>query len=140
MNELRFSIQEDTDAVRIKLAGHLEGADVETVYQAWQRHAWDDPLRPVIVDITSIKDADEYGRALLVIMHRFGAQIIANSCESSAIAQTLVNEPVKPASSIPSWFGRLIAIFQSARRTRAQFPPQAEMICHIPVGQHASTS
>ena len=34
MNGLRFSIHNDTDAVRIELDGSLGGVDVETVYQA----------------------------------------------------------------------------------------------------------
>jgi hypothetical protein len=137
MNELRFSVRNDADAVRIDLAGSLDGVDVETVYQAWQRDAWDDPLKPVIVDITLITEADGHGRALLVIMHRFGAQIIANSRESSAIAQTLTAEPVKSATSKPGWFARLIKIFLDDRNKPAKFPPQAEMICRVAAGQHA---
>jgi len=85
--------------------------EVETVYQAWQRDPWDDPLKPVIIDITLITEVEEHGRALLVIMRRLGAQIIANSHESSAIAQTLITEPVEPAASKPGWFARLIKIF-----------------------------
>ena len=137
MNELGFSIRNDMDAVRIELAGCLEGVDVETVYQAWQRDAWEDPLKPVIVDITLITEADEHGRALLVIMHRFGAQIIANSRESFAIAQTVTREPVKFATSKPGWFAKLIKIFLDDRSKPARFPPQAEMICRVAAGQHA---
>ena len=137
MNGLRFLIHNDADAVRFELAGNLAGVDVETVHLAWQRDAWDDPLKPVIVDITLITEADEHGRALLVIMHRFGAQIIANSHESSAIAQTLITEPVEPAASKPGRFARLIKIFLGDRNKPTKFPPQAEMICRVPAGQRA---
>jgi hypothetical protein len=81
MNGLRFFIHDDADAVRFELAGTLGGVDVETVHQAWQREAFTDALRPVIVDITFITEADQHGRALLVLIHRFGAQIIAKSPE-----------------------------------------------------------
>jgi hypothetical protein len=30
-------------------------------------------VKPVIVDVTFIVEADEHGRALLLVMHRFGA-------------------------------------------------------------------
>jgi hypothetical protein len=104
MNELRFSIRNVMDAVRIELAGNLEGVEVEMVYQAWQRDAWDDPLKRVIIDITLITEVDEHGRALLVIMHHSALRSSPNSHESSAIAQTLITEPVEPAASKPGWF------------------------------------
>jgi hypothetical protein len=131
MNELRFSIHTDIDAVTIQLAGSLSGVDVETVYQAWQDEAWNDALRPVIVDINMITEADEHGRALLVMMHRLGAQIIAKSPESSAIAQPIVTEHVESAISNPGWFHRLVTLFQNGRTRKAKFPLQAEMICRI---------
>lgn len=124
MNELGFSIKDDIDAVRIELAGSLAGVDVETVYQKWQRDAWDDPLKPVIVDVTFPIEADEHGRALLVAMHRFGAQIVAKSRASSAIAQICVTEP----DSKRGRFGRLIRFFRGGRRRPAPFPFRAELI------------
>ncbi len=128
MNGLRFSIHNDSDAVRIQLAGGLGGADVETVYQAWQREAWYDALKAVIVDVTLITEADEHGRALLVLMSRFGAQIVAESRESWAIVQPLVTEPLASATSKPSWFGQLIRFFLNRPRTSAMFPVRAELI------------
>ncbi len=128
MNRLSFSVQNDIDAVRIELAGSLGGADVETVYQGWQNEAWNEVLKPVIVDITSITEADEHGRALLVVMHRLGAQIIAKSRVSSAIAQLCLAEPVPPAASKPGWFGRMIGLFRDGWHTEATFPVRAELI------------
>ena len=125
MSELRFSIKDDMGAVRIELAGSLAGMDVETVYQTWQRDTWDDPLKPVIVDITLLTEADEHGRALLVVMHRFGAQIVAKSPASSAIAQLCLTEPV----SNRGWFSRLVRFFRDGRRRPVPFPLQAELIC-----------
>src|SRR5579863_314547 len=135
MNGLRFSIHNDTEAVRIELAGSLGGVDVETVYQAWQGEAFTDALRPVIVDMTSITEADQHGRALLVIMHRFGAQIIAKSPESSAIVQAIVTELVGSADAKPGWFRRLVKFFWTDRHAEATFPPRAEMICRMLVGR-----
>ena len=89
MSGLRLVMHNDVDAARIEFAGSLSGADVESAYQAWQSEAWSEELKPVIVDITSVTEADQHGRALLVLMYRFGSQIVAGSRESSALAQTI---------------------------------------------------
>src|SRR5262249_16601833 len=121
----------DIDAVRIELAGRLLVADVETVYQAWQGEAWNDPLKPVIIDITLITAADEHGRTLLAVMHRFGAQIIAKSRESSAIVQRFETNSVASGVSKPGWFGGLIRFFRNGRHTEATVPLHAELISRI---------
>lgn len=128
MNGLRFFTHSDTSAVRIELAGSLCGVDVEAAYEAWQREAWNDVLKPVTVDITLITDADEQGLALLVVMHRFGAEIIAKSPQSSAIAQPLLAHPVESVTSRPGWFRRLTGFLLEDRRRVGTFPPRAEMI------------
>ena len=127
MNRLRFSIHNDSEAVTIELGGSLTGADVETVYQAWQREAWTETFKPVILDITSVTEADKYGRALLVMIYRFGGEIVANSPESSAIALPLFAEPIKAASTV-GWLGRLMQFFLKGRHTETAFPPQAEVL------------
>ena len=104
MSSLRFSVHHDTEAVRIELGGSLTGADVETIYQAWQREAWPEPFKPVIPDTTSSTEADKHGRALLVLIYRFGAGVVAKSAESSAIPLPLLAEPTKAASRV-GWFG-----------------------------------
>jgi len=127
MNGLRFSMHNDTEAVRIELAGSLTGADVETVYQAWQSAVSTEPFKPVILDITSVTEADKYGRALLVIINRFGGETVANSPESSKIALSLLAEPIKAASRV-GWLVRLMRVFLGGRHTETAFPPQAEVL------------
>jgi hypothetical protein len=126
MNELRFSTRKEPDAVRFELAGKLAGEDVESLHQVWQREALTDGLKPLIIDITFITEADQYGRALLAIMHRFGAQVIADSPESSAIAQPIVTEPIATTLSKPGWFRRVIRLLTEDRRPT--YPARAEMI------------
>ncbi len=134
MNGLQFFVHDDADAVRIELAGSLRGTDAETVYRAWKRAALPDVLKRVVVDITFVTDADEYGRALLVVMHRYGARIVAQSPESSAIAQPIVNEPIEIAGSRPGWLRRLIAFLREDRPGGAAFPAQADMINLVSAG------
>ena len=128
MNGLQFFVHNDPDAVRMELAGSLRGADVETVYQAWQKAALTDALKRLIVDITFITDADERGRALLAIMHRFGTGIISHSPESSAIAQPIVTEPIEISSSKPCWLNRLIMFLLEHRSGGAALPAQADIL------------
>lgn len=96
MNRLQFHLQSDSDGVSIELAGSFRGVDVETVHQAWQGEACSDPLKPMTVDITGVTDADEHGRALLVMMQRFGARIVSGSPESFAVARP-IQVPKRPA-------------------------------------------
>ena len=100
--------------------------DAETVHQAWQPEAFPDALRPVTVDITSVTEVDEHGRALLLLMHLFGAQIIAKSSDSSTITQPIVTELDGSAVAKPGWFSRLVRFFWKDRHVT--FPPRAQMI------------
>ncbi len=122
MDGLQFFIHNDPDAVRIEVAGKLGGADVETLHQAWQREAFTDEVKPVVVDITFVTGADQYGRALMIMMHRFGTQIIADSPESAAIAQPIVTEPIERALPKPTWFTKLLRFLLEDRRPVGTLP------------------
>ena len=89
--------------------------------------AWTETFKPVILDITSVTEPDKYGRALLVMIYRFGGEIIANSPESSALALPLFAEPIKAASRV-GCLGRLMQFFLKGRHTETAFPPQGEVL------------
>ncbi len=137
MNGLHFSISNGPDAVKFELAGRLGGVDVETLHQAWQQEAFTDALKSVIVDITLITEADQHGRALLIVMQTFGARIVAKPSESYAIAQPIVAEPVESATPRPGWFGGLSGFFRKDRHTAVTSPPEAELILHISARQNS---
>jgi hypothetical protein len=128
MDGLRFFTHSDPNAVRFELAGALNGSDVESLHQAWQREAPNDVLRHVVVDITFITEADQHGRALLTVMHQFGAQVIADSPESWAIAQPIVIEPIQATISKTSWIRRLIPFLAEERRPSGNYLARAAMI------------
>jgi len=139
MNGLQFFVHDDPDAVRVELAGSLRGADVETVHHAWQGVAFTNALKPVIVDITFITHADEHGRALLIVMHQSGARIVAQSPESSAIAQPIVIQPIEAHEPRPGWFHRLTMFLLEERPASAALPAQAGIPNAVSAGsQHAS--
>jgi hypothetical protein len=139
MNGFQFFVHNDPDAVRIGLAGSLRGADAEALHQAWQRAALrDDPVKPVIVDITFIRDADEQGRALLIAMHRSDVRIVAQSPESSAIARPIVIQPIETHDPKPGWFHRLTMFLLEEQPAEAALPAQAENVNHASAGsRHA---
>jgi hypothetical protein len=151
MNGLQCFVHNDPDAVRVELAGSLRGADVETVRRAWQRAillsaraegraVGSDALKPVIVDITFITHADEHGRALLIVMHQSGTQIVAQSPESSAIVQPIAIQPIEPHDPKPGWFHRLTMFLLEERPAGAVLPAQAGIPNRVSAGsRHAST-
>ena len=131
MNGFQFFVHSDPDAVRIELAGSLRAADAETLRHAWQRAALkDDAVKPVIVDITFVRQADEQGRALLIAMHRSGVRIVAQSPESSAIARPIVIQPIETHDPKPGWFHRLTMFLLEEQPADAALPAQAENLDH----------
>jgi hypothetical protein len=80
----------------------------------------------VIVDITFITEADQHGRALLIVMHRFGTRVVADSPESSAIAQAILTEPAQTISK-SGWFLRLLGLLVEDRGHSGTYPA-AEML------------
>ena len=140
MSGFQFFVHSDPDAVRIELAGSLRAADAETLRHAWQRAALrDDPVKPVVVDITFVRDADEQGRALLIAMHRSGVRIVAQSPEASAIARPIVIQPIETHDPKPGWFHRLTMFLLEERPAGAAVPAQAEIPNAVSAGsRHAS--
>jgi hypothetical protein len=122
VNKLQFFIHNDSDALRIELAGSLSGPDVESVLHAWRKEISTDSRRPVVADISYIADADKQGRALLAMWHRSGARILARSPQSWALAKPIVSEPVEAVAPKRGWLRRLIDSLARDARVRSGFP------------------
>lgn len=104
---LQYYIHDNSDGLKLELAGSLSGAGVESVYQAWQTSLSIIGNRPLIIDITFVVDADEHGSALLDAWYRFGARIIAASPESQALAGAVLGLPIPVVHPKQSWLQRL---------------------------------
>ncbi len=109
---LQYYIHDETGVLRFELAGSLSGAGAESVCQAWQTSLSIIGNRPLIIDITFVADADEYGCSVLDTWHRSGARIIAASPESKALAEAVLGEavlgePIPVAHPKQSWLQRL---------------------------------
>jgi hypothetical protein len=105
--ELQYYLHDDPDAFRLELAGNLRGEAVEGVYYAWRTALSILRNRIALVDITFLREVDEQGRALLRLWHRKGAQIVARSQVSRALAEEIVGQPIPTLSARPGWWQRL---------------------------------
>jgi hypothetical protein len=94
-DSLEYNIHDGAAGLRFELTGSLSGRGAESV-----DHAWNTALSvigdcPLIIDITSVDQADDRGCALLQLWHKRGARVIANSCHVRALADAAlgVNAP-----------------------------------------------
>jgi hypothetical protein len=87
---IEYYLHDEWDAFRFELAGSLSGDGAQSVYQAWRTALSIVRDRPVIFDITFVVEADERGRAILLLWHQNGARIIAASPESRALAEPIL--------------------------------------------------
>jgi hypothetical protein len=87
---LEYYIHDESQALRLELAGSLSGEGAQSVYQAWRTALSIVGARPVIADITFVEEADEQGRTVLQTWHRNGVRIVAGSPKSQALAGTIL--------------------------------------------------
>ena len=126
VNQLRFFIHHDPDALRIELAGSLSGRAVRNVLRAWQKEISNDAHRPRVADISYVADTDKLGRELLVMWHRSGTRIVARSAQSWALAKPIVSELIDAVAPKRDWFRRLIGFLEGGRPDPVRIP--------VPVG------
>jgi len=89
---LQYRIHDGSGAMRFELAGSLSGNGAQSVRYAWQTALSVIGDRPLVIDITRVSGADDDGRALLLHWQQYGANIIAGSPESRALAATVFSE------------------------------------------------
>ena len=82
---LRYFVHDDSDAIRMEIAGSLSGAEAQKAFDSWRRATSVVQQSPLIVDITYVTEADESGRAALREWQRRDARILASSLESRAL-------------------------------------------------------
>ena len=98
---LEYKIHDGAAGLRFELAGSLSGRGAESV-----NHAWNTALsvigdRPLIIEITSIDQADNRGCALLQLWHERGARVIANSRYARALADAALRAGPPHAAVAP---------------------------------------
>jgi hypothetical protein len=91
---LHYFIHDDCDALRMEIVGSLAGSAAQRAYEAWRRASLMARRQPLVIDISYVTEADEYGRAVLQAWRQQGAWIVASSGASRAIADSVLNAPV----------------------------------------------
>jgi hypothetical protein len=122
---LQYYIHDESHALRFELAGSLSGEGAQSIYQAWQTALSIIGDRLLIFDITFVNEADERGRELLGLWHQNGAQLIAASPESHALAQLFLGEPAPAPPPKQSWFRRLTGFFLGRLPIHTMIPAES---------------
>jgi hypothetical protein len=81
-------------AFRLELAGNLNHEATQRLDQDWRTASSTIGDRRLVVDLTLVTGADEQGRDLLTRWTTEGAQLIATSAASRALAESIVGGPL----------------------------------------------
>jgi len=76
-NPLEYYIHDGPTALRFELTGSLSGRGAESIKCAWQTALSIIGDRTVVVDVSSVTEADERGQELLRLWRQSGVQIVA---------------------------------------------------------------
>jgi hypothetical protein len=99
---LQYYMHDGPSAFRFELAGDLSNEAARDLDQAWRTASSMIGDRALVVDMTFVTGAERDGRSLLARWYAEGAQLIAKSKVSRALAEAIVGKPLPelaPASS-----------------------------------------
>ena len=85
---LKITTRTDPTATILELEGKLAGPWVQELESCWREASNAD--RSVRVLLCAVTFVDEKGRDLLVEMHRYGAELVAEGCMNKAIVEEIM--------------------------------------------------
>src|SRR5712671_3365426 len=91
---LQYYMHDGPSAFRFELAGDLNNEAARDLDQAWRTASSMVGDRALVVDMTFVTGAGKDGRSLLARWYAEGAQLIARSKVSRALAEAIVGEPL----------------------------------------------
>ena len=91
---LQYYMHDGPSAFRFELAGDLNNEAARDLHQAWRTASSMIGDRALVVDMTFVTGAGKDGRSLLARWHAEGAQLIARSNVSRALAEAIVGAPL----------------------------------------------
>ena len=91
---LQYYMHDGHSAFRFELAGDLNNEAARDLDQAWRTASSMIGDRALVVDMTFVTGAETDGRSLLARWYAEGAQLIARSKASRALAEAIVGEPL----------------------------------------------
>src|SRR5579862_5020524 len=99
---LRYYMHDGPSAFRFELAGNLNNEAARDLDQAWRTASSVIGDRALVVDMTFVTGAENDGRSLLARWYAEGAQLIARSKVSRALAEAVIGGPVPELASASS--------------------------------------
>ena len=96
---LQYYMHDGPSAFRFELAGDLNNEAAHDLDQAWRTASAVIGDRALVVDMTFVTGAGKDGRSLLARWYAEGAQLIARSKVSRALAEAIVGEPLPEFAS-----------------------------------------
>ena len=88
---LKVTTTDQNQTITLKLEGKLAGPWVQEVTRVWADTARA-PRGGYVIDLRSVTFIDSPGRALLAVMSRDGAQLIATDCLTRNIVDEILKE------------------------------------------------
>lgn len=96
---LQYYMHDGPSAFRFELAGNLNNEAARDLDQAWRTASSMIGDRALVVDMTFVTGAEREGRSLLARWYAEGAQLIARSKVSRALAEAIVGSPLPEFAS-----------------------------------------
>jgi hypothetical protein len=96
---LQYYMHDGPSAFRFELAGDLNNEAARDLDQAWRTASSVIGDRALVVDMTFVTGAEKDGRSLLARWYAEGAQLIARSKVSRALAEAIVGKPLPESAS-----------------------------------------
>ena len=97
---LQYYMHDGPTAFRFELAGDLNNEAARDLDQAWRTASSMIGDRALVVDMTFVTGAETEGRVLLARWYAEGAQLIAGSKVSRALAEAIIGGPLPQPASI----------------------------------------
>jgi len=97
--KLQYYMHDGPSAFRFELAGDLNNEAARDLDQAWRTASSMIGDRALVVDMTFLTGAERDGRSLLARWYAEGAQIVAKSKVSRALAEAIVGAPLRDFAS-----------------------------------------
>jgi len=94
---LRITADDKPRVLSFRLEGRLEGALVAELEKCWRGMVARAGTPAIRVDLTGVTFVDAAGKAQLTIMHREGAEFIADDCQTRAIVSEIVEDGTRAA-------------------------------------------
>ncbi len=100
--KLQYYMHDGPSAFRFELSGELNNEAASDLDQAWRTASSMIGERSLVVDMTFITGAEREGRSLLARWYAEGAQLIARSKVSRALAEAIIGAPLPQVASANS--------------------------------------